>query len=365
MRFRTSLASLAHRHELKGVRLCLEPYAYPDRSRVRTYGPLTNIYSLNTTAMDMAGPVPELVNTAKPTEAGEPYFQDFDKLGDQILYHGVSSKTSSEPGPKDSPDLVILCSWLYARSKNISKYTAEYQRIYPRSPILLLKQDGPDLFWRPNAWQMDALKPAVSVIKSLQAEQTSDLKVLMHVFSNGGSFTACQLTDAFTVQSQSEGSQLPLSALIFDSAPSIPSASSGYVAMSQGFSPTLPAPVRLFCGAVLYSLARAASIGGALFGKEGVHAGLRRKLNDRNGAFMQKGLSRMYIYSKTDELVPWQHVELHADEARKVIEEMGNNSSAKVQMEEFVGSKHVSHVVVDRDRYWRLVQDFWAESKSV
>lgn len=304
--------------------------------------------------MDNTGPEPELMATITKTDRPQDTaLKGFTKLGDQVFYYdpaGEGSKSRSSPSESSSPNLIVLCSWLYALPKHIAKYTSAYQRIYPNTPILVLKQDGPDLLWRPNAWQMESLKPAVSVVKGVQ-NRTTRPQILMHVFSNGGSFAACQFADAFALQ--------PVSALIIDSAPSIPTISTGYVAMSQGLPKSLPAPLRALGGVLLYSFIGVASVVGSLMGVEDVISGMRWKLNDRKGAFMQNGLSRMYIYSESDELVPWQHVEAHANEARQVVEDLGGNGTAKVKLEKFVGSKHVGHAVVDAERYWGLVKTFW------
>ncbi|KAK5092669.1 hypothetical protein LTR70_006739 [Exophiala xenobiotica] len=324
--------------------------------------------------MDLAGPVPELQGSNDDNTAQELYLEGFTKLGDQIFYFKPSQQIEvPSSGDIAPPDLTILCSWLYALPKHISKYTSAYQRIYPSTPILLLKQDGPDLMWRPNIWQMENLKPALDVLKDLQEAQGRRLRTLVHVFSNGGSFTACQLADAYALSARAKYkhsgwlagpvTKLPISALIIDSAPSTPDMRTGFVALSQGLPSSLPGPVRLVGGAVMYTFMISGNIVGTLLGVEGAITGMRRKLNDAQGAFMANGVRRMYIYSESDELVPWEHVEMHAKEARNVLDKRGRGSGEEwLKMEKFVGSRHVGHVVVNAERYWRIVKAHWAEA---
>lgn len=314
--------------------------------------------------MDLAGPEPELVAT-KEDKPIDQYFEGFTRLGDQIFFYKPSrTGDGAETTLQTSPDLIVFCSWLYALPKHISKYITAYQKIYPSTSILLLKQDGPDLLWRPTARQMENLGPAVSIVKGPESGMKTKPKILMHVFSNGGSFTACQLADAYTLQSEPGHAVLPISALVIDSAPSIPTISTGYVAMTHGLPKSLPAPLRALGGVILYSFIGVASVVGSLLGSEDVISSMRRKLNDSKGPFMQNGVNRMYIYSETDQLVPWQHVEAHAKEARLVVEELGIDPIVGVRMEKFVGSKHVGHVVVDSERYWGLVRSFWEDCNA-
>lgn len=320
----------------------------------------------------MVGPEPALKHSNRSNIAQDPYLQDFAILGEQVFYFEPQhprSPTDSDDVPP--PDLVIICSWLYALPKHISKYTNAYQRLYPTTPILLLKQDGPDLMWRPNAWQMKNLKPATELIKVAESGLDRHLRVMMHVFSNGGSFTACQLADAYALSARSESNEggwlagpvtlLPVTALVIDSAPSIPDMRRGFIAFSQGMPSSLPGPVRAVGGAVLFSFMVSVSMASRLVGVEGVITSMRRKLN--HGAFMAGGVRRVYIYSESDQLVPWQHVEMHAEEARNVLDKRaGGSGEERVKLEKFVGSRHVSHIMIDAERYWRIVKTLWADA---
>lgn len=66
--------------------------------------------------------------------------------------------------------------------------------------------------------------------------------------------------------------------------------------------------------------------------------------------------SRTYIYSPEDEMVEYRHVERHAEEARE------KRAGVKVRTERFEGSRHVAHMRLDPERYWRVVGDTWRDA---
>ena len=63
--------------------------------------------------------------------------------------------------------------------------------------------------------------------------------------------------------------------------------------------------------------------------------------------------ARRYIYSREDSMVWDKDVEDHADEAEA--------KGYRVRLEKFSGSAHVAHMMADRARYWKIVEDLWAD----
>ena len=66
---------------------------------------------------------------------------------------------------------------------------------------------------------------------------------------------------------------------------------------------------------------------------------------------------RMYLWSKTDRLIPYEDVVAHGKQAEK--------DGVAVRMEEFVGTPHVLHVRGNEARYWEAVKTFWEGSAGV
>ncbi|KIV87861.1 hypothetical protein PV11_03379 [Exophiala sideris] len=303
--------------------------------------------------MELAGPEPELQSGE---ELPDPYLAGFSKTGRQtFLYTPTVPERIETTGKVIQPDLIIICSWMGAQSRYIRKYMTPYQTIFPRSSILLLRTDGSDLFWRTERQQVKNLEPAVSAMRQLvDQKRPNKPRVLVHIFSNGGSYTACQLADAYLDALPGKDELLPISALILDSTPSLPSAQRAHTAICESLPKS--GPGRFVGSAAVWGYIGLAKAIEAVIGKEDITTSLRRRLNDPNGAFTQGTLKRMYIYSQADELIPASDVEAHARAASSTI------GWFRVQLEDFVSSRHVGHVMSDGPRYWILVGNLWKES---
>ncbi|KAJ9635006.1 uncharacterized protein PV06_08633 [Exophiala oligosperma] len=304
--------------------------------------------------MELAGPIPEL---QLGDQSPDPYLFDFTRLGPQIFFHEPKGSSPSNSEAGTPPDLIILCSWMGAHPRYIAKYTKPYQSMFPHSPILLLKQDGPDLFWKPTFLQRRAIKPALSVIRRVVQSKLPDKpRILLHIFSNGGSYSALFLADAYRTASTNKDEPLPISALILDSTPSLPSSKSAHAAISESLPKS--GPMRTVGSAATWAFIGLAKTYETVSGSENITLWLRRKLNEPGSAFTQNGLKRLYIYSQSDALIPAADVESHARESMDII------GRERVQLEDFVSSRHVGHVMLDGQRYWELVENLWKEMTS-
>jgi len=70
--------------------------------------------------------------------------------------------------------------------------------------------------------------------------------------------------------------------------------------------------------------------------------------------FWDNGVPRCYVYSKEDKMVVWGDVVEHAEVARE-------KGWKRVSVEEFEGSAHCGHLLVDEIRYWGIVERVWGE----
>jgi hypothetical protein len=243
-----------------------------------------------------------------------------------------------------------------AQPRYINKYTQSYRKRFPTSPILLLRQDGGDLFWRPTWLQVKNMEPAVSVVRAMVDQSHRSPKVLLHIFSNGGSYTACQLADVYHNSLPSSGVEtrtLPISALILDSTPSLPNSRAAHSAISEMLPKKSPV-VRAVAGVLLWVYIGFGLVVDKVLAREDLVTSLRRKLN--SGAFTQDELKRVYIYSQADHLIPARDIESHAEDARAVV------GKDRVQLEDFGTTRHVGHVMGNEPRYWGLVENLWRES---
>lgn len=323
-------------------------------------------------------------------------FWDFEELGEGIHLHRPPSSAPtnlsllSTASSYTQPGLVICCVWLFAAARHAAKYIRQYQLIYPNARILLLQNNLMNVTLTPDWIQMQALSPAVEAVKDFLVTER-DPTILVHVFSGGGAHSAVQLAQAYHEDigyaanpSSALPPEIPISALVLDSCPPHGNPPLHTAAASiLSFIPKTSVFTRVIACPFAWGL-----IGGcALFNELGLvessPSKIWRCLNDPEGPFLKRSdighdhnikivatpgaggagrekiIPRTYIFSKEDQLVPHEHVVLHAAEARRHCGLLEPSADAKdaVRLEEFMGSMHVNHVSLDPVRYWRLVTE--------
>jgi hypothetical protein len=248
---------------------------------------------------------------------------------------GCSSNNVGEPA------LVVLCPWTGAMPKHIIVYTDKYQELYPSAHIMVITTLLKDLCFRNSESKQEGLLPAVERIGVYP-------RILMHVFSEGGSNKACELADAYKTEYRT---LLPVSALCLDSTPGIPR----YRRLCNAFSKALP-PVPLMRPAGLV-------LGGVVVGciwilycgikgfESNVISQTGNRLLDPN--LWNLTAPRCYLFSVKDTLISWKDVDNHVRELKKKEE---NSHSRSVVFDK---SDHVQHAVDEPIRYWQTVQNTW------
>jgi len=263
------------------------------------------------------------------------------------LYTPTSSPSTLDP---KAPKLILLASWMDAQDVHIAKYIAHYQVLYPTASILLMKS-----FFRyyliPSSARRE-VAPAVKVILNILEDDENNSeqpRMLIHMFSNGGSCTLYHLYDLYKDDSKHRRI-LPPHITIFDSVPGRWSASESPRAilhsLPAGWMRILGFPFVYLLGlwwVIKYRFLKVA---------EETHVwGLAH-----NDPARAHETCRSYVYSEADEFVHYRAVEEHADHAEA-------NGYTVVRRDKFPGSQHVAHARLDPDRYWSLVTETW-ESRN-
>ena len=274
---------------------------------------------------------------AKPNAYGA----GFTQLSPSVFYR-IPSK-NVEPAKKSKikePDLILLAAWMNASPRHVAKYTAAYQKVFPTSPVLVIKTETAHFLWQSDEQRIQGFEPALDILRNLQPQE----QVLLHAFSNGGAAASWQLAQAYQARM---GQTLPTSKVVLDSTPGIQGYDTAVTAMKLGLpkNPILQILgilfLRVFIGAwFLYSWA---------LSRESIVDQMRRGVNDPS--LFSTRAKRLYIYSMADELILWQDVEAHAKEA----EGKGYN----LQMVKYIDSKHTAHMQRDEKRYWEAVVGLW------
>jgi hypothetical protein len=272
-------------------------------------------------------------------------FEDFDRLSgnvwllDRFQAHKKQIAPPNEVVPTKQPDLVILATWMGAAPRHIKKYIVGYRALFPDTSILLIRNDISDVTFRPKQVILRRIQPAVTVVE--RAMEKKSPNIMIHMYSNGG----CNQARILAQQWQEKHSRpLPISSMLLDSCPGI----ENYGTALAAFIIALPKffLVRYILLGFIHLVFIVHFVANRIFGAVSFLRRLRKDLNDP--AMFPKSAPRIYIYSKTDEMVDWQDVESHAEDARE--------KGWDVKTERFEGSKHVGHLIADGKRYWNDVQ---------
>lgn len=268
----------------------------------------------------------------------------FTKLAPSIWLHEPSKLTppsssspplSSPPLPSPPPSLVVLCTWVGARPKHISKYVAEYLRRYPTATLLLLESGLADMTYRSDGAQQVRLAPARHVLQAHSGFKAGG--VVVHAFSNGGAQCAAQVVAVLPSAQRTTAYR----AFIFDSCPGEASymRSANAILLPLNKSPML----KLVAFPFIHLLLCLVFIADQVFGFENSVARARRRLN--SNAYIPHTVPRLYIYSSTDQMVPAPDVEAHAEQARRT----GYLDVANLR---FDTSGHCAHAYIYAEQYW-------------
>lgn len=253
----------------------------------------------------------------------------------QFLSSAVSlyDPPNSPPILSDDPKLIVVCSWMAARELHIAKYITQHRVLFPTSRILLVRFPIDHVFY-PRGRDAQ-LQPSLPLLR--EAAEENDGKVLMHVFSNGGVSSVVKLVGMLS----QEGLSLPRHVMVMDSCPAYFHWNRTHLAISQVL-PSWASPL-VHVGMAFNWL---------LFAPFGYLPPTDENANRINAPEMiALQERRTYVYGDADEVVDWKDVEDHAATARE--------KGGDVRLEKFDGGRHVAHVRVDAESYWRVVRETW------
>ncbi|KAF2481921.1 hypothetical protein BDY17DRAFT_311544 [Neohortaea acidophila] len=262
----------------------------------------------------------------------------FTKLNDLVAIYRPANARPGAPDP-GTPQLIVICSWLGAASKHITKYTDAYQQRYPYATLLLIRSTLASMIQRAD------IAPANEVLASFvrdKSDSRSKPPIVLHAFSNGGARNVASLIVDF--RTTRTGSTFPFDALILDSCPGRADVSS----VSRAITLSLPLSSwsRSAASWLIYLAVLLLMTITHLFKIEDTVSQLRRRLNDPD--VVPTSVRRLYLYSKADEMVRWEDVSGHVEEARE-------RGYERVQEVVFEGAAHCALMLKGGERYWGAV----------
>ncbi|PIL34038.1 hypothetical protein GSI_03747 [Ganoderma sinense ZZ0214-1] len=270
----------------------------------------------------------------------------------------VSSAAASAEPKDDEPTLVLIFGWNMAPMPALRKYGDAYRQLYPRTAQVIIQPDALR-FWKFQGARERTLLPVVRMLEDIGllsgATHQNPPRILIHVMSNGGLLCLSDIANMLRrrkIQSP-PGTKC---ALIFDSAPAPTTLTyairASMASLTGGLLQTLLGGTLIYVLYFFTYLARALARRPTLVTREMV------AVNDP--AFLpwtSLATPRIYLYSTADVVVPFQSVEGHAADARRV--------GFPVRTVNFETSAHVSHARDYPEKYWGAVRELWSEAVGV
>jgi hypothetical protein len=293
--------------------------------------------------------------------------ESFKKLSARVYFHEaipesnkaangvISTRSRSQRTSNEAPNVIILFTWMGAAPKHIAKYTSTYTKLYPHTPIILIRTQLFDIMSLPTSILRRRYAPAFQKLFSISSQSSETPRVLAQTFSNGGAFALLNFARFYRALN---GQPPPISALILDSGPAIGNIKRSVAAIMAPVcqNPLVWYPV--FFGITF--LLRLLFWKDRLLGRKSIVRRTYLGMNEKG--VLPEGVPRLYIYSLADSMVDWKEVEAHA---RVAEEDEGISGSGKVELCRFEGSEHVAHLREDAGKYWDAVQRRWEGRKKV
>ncbi|KAG9016583.1 hypothetical protein FRB90_002917 [Tulasnella sp. 427] len=256
----------------------------------------------------------------------------------------ISRPAAGVAASKDEPELILIFGWMGAQLQHIHKYTETYHKLYPGATQIIVR-NYPDWWWTREELSIQSLLPVAKIVN----EEYNPQRTLVHAFSNGGVLALVNVTDGLHRLSGKPSLPLPARSVIFDSCPG----DSNFLGGAKAFTGHIKnSIIRTAASALAVSSMTLFWLFLTATGVEDPFVTMRKRLLDPT--FLPETASRTYIYSKTDELVPAQVVEQHAQESKKL--------GMDVVLEAYENTPHVNHLKQNPDRYWAIVKNAWARS---
>lgn len=241
------------------------------------------------------------------------------------------------------PDIVILCTWMDAVPRHILKYTDEYAAMFPSTSQFIVTSSFLDLTVRSHRSQRRRYASGVEILQKT-LNKSPNAKVLLHIFCDGGANTVCHLANELRARFDL---QFPAARIVLDSSPGL----GNYQTSLQGITSSIPSGILIrsvMLPIVHIYLATVWTLR-ILFDIENTAERRRRELMD--GRFFPAQAPRLYLYSKSDKIVPFDGVERHIEDSRL----LGLN----VESLRFDDSPHVGHIQKHGCEYWESVRMLW------
>ncbi|KAI1371252.1 DUF829-domain-containing protein [Hypoxylon crocopeplum] len=286
-----------------------------------------------------------------------PTFPGFTPISDRIFLRNEDtySNEASERSSADQPTTVIVYGWGDGLPKNVAKYADGYHRLFPTARILMVISSTFAATYESLEQRTKAVLPVVDIVFPTPGDGSE--KVILHAMSNTGGIYVAATFNAFQWRHGTDKA-LPHHLCVNDSTPGsiVFSTEVGRWsrAMALGTAKSFPWPF-IVTEKIWWTFLYAMHLLGKAIGRESSAVYSSRVFLDHATATPRA--LRLYMYSKTDDLIGWEDVEAHAVIAKA--------RGYTTNLEMFDDSPHVGHMRMHPDRYWRAIKRCWDDSMGL
>lgn len=273
--------------------------------------------------------------------------KDLVQLSSSVWLRPPTVESGGQP-----PHFVILCGWLEASLRHVSKYAQGYASILPSSTVLIVRSNVVDALVPWNAdWHRRRLEPVVNMIRRATSDPSAapeeQPSLIVQAFSNAGLGTAWLL---LSYLSELNILRSVLTGMIFDSCPG----SGGYLSTVNAFRVASNAHTMSYYSPLRLLIEAAAHTGvyithtlvPYLAGARGNVVELAR-LGFNDPDLVGFHVPKLYLYSKSDTLISWYDIAEHVSDSDK--------KGYRADIEVFENTGHCGHLVADPEKYWAAV----------
>ncbi|KAH6889784.1 hypothetical protein B0T10DRAFT_486819 [Thelonectria olida] len=276
-----------------------------------------------------------------------PLIPGFVSLSDQVL---VREDPDDSKRPSGHPHAILIFGWGDCQPKHVAKYADGYNQLFPHSKQVVVLAPISKAFFSDLQKRTDSMRPVLKFVDSLQTADGSDPLILAHAMSNTGGTNYAATLNGFR---EKHNKPMPHRLLALDSTPGSPYMTWENLkrwswAMTVGTAAYFPWPSfvtqSIWGATLLLNLAVEKALG-----REAASVFSIKAIDDTT--YETKEARRLYLYSKEDDLIPYQDIEAYCAEAT----EKGWATDAEL----FEGTGHVGHMRAFPEKYWTAIEESW------
>ncbi|KAM0342505.1 hypothetical protein ACHAPU_009479 [Fusarium lateritium] len=279
-------------------------------------------------------------------------FPGFTALSSQVFVRNGERLVDTEP-VTGHPHTIVVYGWGDAPPKHVAKFTDAYRALYPHAKQIAVISPIYQGFFDSLAQRTAKMLPVVKEVFPKDMQGAAPGPLLFHCLSNSGVGSYHSTLNAYK---ELYDRPMPHALTVYDSTPGTSNLTWSNLkrwsnAMAIGPAARLPWPFFItqgFC-VLFFGFIHLFDF---LAGRESAPWFSHRVFYDEG--WESKESMRLFLYGKKDILVPWEHIEGHIAESRRV--------GYLVDSQLFDDSGHVGHMRKHPDMYWEAIQGSWQKA---